>query len=91
MQLALQRIEAVGIMGHVRRGVTVAGRWCQWTSAYLFASLEHWAASDTEARSAEVSLEKKKVQEGRRGGEGNALLDAKHLALAAKWGLLPAG
>ncbi|MFC7557735.1 hypothetical protein ACFQU7_44160 [Pseudoroseomonas wenyumeiae] len=58
VQLALQRIEAAGIMGHVRRGLVVAGRWCQWTSAYLFASPAQWAASDTEARSAEVSQEK---------------------------------
>ncbi|MFC7557600.1 hypothetical protein ACFQU7_43345 [Pseudoroseomonas wenyumeiae] len=68
VQLALSRIEAAGIMGHVRRGLVVAGRWCQWTSAYLFASPEQWAASDTEARSAEVSLEKKKAME--RGREG---------------------
>jgi hypothetical protein len=35
------------------RGVTVAGRWCQWTSAYLFATPERWA-SDTGSRSAIV-------------------------------------
>ncbi|MBO1077202.1 hypothetical protein [Roseomonas marmotae] len=88
VQLALQRIEAAGIMGHVRRGLVVAGRWCQWTSAYLFASPERWAASDTDARSAEVSPVKKKAQEGRRGGEGSALTATERQALAAKWGLL---
>ncbi|MCG7363726.1 hypothetical protein MHZ93_20945 [Roseomonas sp. ACRSG] len=86
VQLALSRIEAAGIMGHVRRGVTVAGRWCQWTSAYLFASPEQWAVSDTEARSAEVSLVKKRLKEGR-GGEGSTLPEAERQALAAKWGL----
>ncbi|MBC9176156.1 helix-turn-helix domain-containing protein [Pseudoroseomonas ludipueritiae] len=91
VQLALQRIEAAGIMGHVRRGLVVAGRWCQWTSAYLFASPEQWAVSDTEARSAEVSSVKKKAQGERREGEGSALPAAERAALAAKWGLLPAG
>jgi hypothetical protein len=93
VQLALQRIEAVGIMGHVRRGLVVAGRWCQWTSAYLFASPEQWAASDTEARSAEVSPVKKKAQERGAGREGSALsatTQAAQAALAAKWGLLQA-
>jgi hypothetical protein len=87
VQLALQRIEAAGIMGHVRRGVVAAGRWCQWTSAYLFASPEQWAVSETEARSAEVSMDKKKAREKARGGEGSALPAAEHQALAAKWGL----
>jgi hypothetical protein len=64
VQLALQRIEAAGIMGHVRRGITVAGRWCQWTSAYLFASPDQWVVSDTEGRSAEVSMIKNKEAEG---------------------------
>jgi hypothetical protein len=84
VQLALNRIEALGIMGHVRRGlvVTVRGlaRWCQWTSAYLFAAPTCWA-SDTEARV------KKKAKEGRRGGEGSTLPAAEHLARAVKWGL----
>jgi DNA-binding transcriptional MocR family regulator len=88
VQLALQRIEAAGIMGHVRRGVTAAGRWVQWTSAYLFASPAQWAVSDTEARSPEVSLVRKKAQEASRKGEGLALPDAARQALAAKWGLL---
>ncbi|MCG7363517.1 hypothetical protein MHZ93_19850 [Roseomonas sp. ACRSG] len=87
VQLALQRIEAAGILGHVRRGLVVAGRWCQWTSVYLFASPAQWALSDTDARSAEVSLEKKKAMKKGRGGEGSALPSAEHLALAAKWGL----
>ncbi|RKK03209.1 hypothetical protein EBE87_25240 [Pseudoroseomonas wenyumeiae] len=90
VQLALSRIEAAGIMGHVRRGLVVAGRWCQWTSAYLFASPEQWAASDTEARSAEVSLEKKKAMERGREGGGSALPEAERVALAAKWGLVMA-
>ncbi|MBC9179576.1 hypothetical protein [Pseudoroseomonas ludipueritiae] len=88
VQLALSRIEAAGIMGHVRRGLVVAGRWCQWTSAYLFASPEQWAVSDTEARSAEVSLVKKKLRKEGGGGEGSALPAAERQALAAKWGLL---
>lgn len=83
VQLAIARIEAAGIMGHVRRGLTVAGRWCQWTSAYLFASLDQWAQSDTEVRSAEVSQVKKKAREGERSG----LAAAEHQMLAAKWGL----
>jgi hypothetical protein len=87
VQLAIERIEAAGIMGHVRRGVTVAGRWCQWTSAYLFASPEQWAVSDTEVRSAEVSPVKKKAQERVREGEVSALPDTERQALAAKWGL----
>jgi hypothetical protein len=88
VQLALSRIEAAGIMGHVRRGVTVAGRWCQWTSAYLFASPAQWAVSDTEARAAEVSRVKKKAQEGGRGGEVSALPAAEQAALAVKWALV---
>jgi hypothetical protein len=87
VQLALNRIEALGIMGHVRRGLVVSGRWCQWTNAYLFASTAQWALSDTEARAAEVSQVKKKAEEGRRGGEGSTLPAAEHLALAVKWGL----
>jgi hypothetical protein len=87
VQLALARIEAAGIMGHVRRGVTVASRWCQWTNAYLFARPEAWAVSDTEARSAEVSAAKKKAQKGGTRGEGSALLTAERLALVEKWGL----
>jgi hypothetical protein len=87
VQLALNRIEALGIMGHVRRGLTVAGRWCQWTSAYLFASPAQWAVSDTEPRSPEVSPMKKNAEKkGKEGGE-SALPQAKQLALAAKWGL----
>jgi DNA-binding transcriptional regulator YhcF (GntR family) len=88
VQLALSRIEAAGIMGHVRRGVTVAGRWCQWTSAHLFASPNQWAVSDTEARSAEVSAVKKKAQEGGRRGEVSALPAAEQAALAVKWALV---
>jgi DNA-binding MarR family transcriptional regulator len=90
VQLAIARIEAAGIMGHVRRGLVVAvrglARWCQWTSAYLFASPSGWA-SDTEARSAEVSMEKKKAQE--RAGEeaATAVPAAERAALTAKWGL----
>jgi hypothetical protein len=87
VQLAIERIEAAGIMGHVRRGLTVAGRWCQWTSAYLFASPTQWALSDTETRSAEVSRDRKKAMEKVRGGEGSALPAAECLALAVKWGL----
>jgi hypothetical protein len=91
VQLALQRIEAVGIMGHVRRGLTVAGRWCQWTSAYLFASPAQWAVSDTEARSAEVSSVKKKAMGKGKGGAGSTLPDAERQAMATKWGLLESG
>jgi hypothetical protein len=87
VQLALARIEAAGIMGHVRRGLVVAGRWCQWTSAYLFAHPAQWALSDTELRSAEVSSVKKKPLEGGGIGEGSTLSVAKRLALAGKWGL----
>lgn len=89
VQLAIARIEAAGIMGHVRRGIVVAARWCQWTSAYLFAAPGCWA-SDTEARSAEVSPVKKKAQERGREGEGSALPAAERLALAEKWGLAAA-
>jgi hypothetical protein len=90
VQLAIARIEAAGIMGHVRRGIVVAvrglARWCQWTSAYLFATPSCWA-SDTEARSPEVSTEKKNAQEKGRGGEASALPAAEQAALAMKWGL----
>jgi hypothetical protein len=72
VQLALERIEAAGIMGHVRRGLVVGGRWCQWTSAYLFASPERWV-SDTDSRSALVSNERNKAVEKRRGGQESAL------------------
>jgi len=86
VQLALARIEAVGIMGHVRRGLVVAGRWCQWTSAYLFASPERWA-SDTDARSPEDSLGRKKAQEKRRDVKSDTPAPAVLSTLAAKWGL----
>ena len=89
VQLALQRIEAAGIMGHVRRGLVVGGRWCQWTSAYLFASPAQWALSDTEARSAKVSVIRKKALESRQQGRGGLLPEVEHAALAAKWGLAP--
>jgi hypothetical protein len=86
VQLALQRIEAAGIMGHVRRGLVVAGRWCQWTNAYLFVSSTLWASQpcNTEARSAEVSIRKKKHREKAEAGQNSA----ERNALAAKWGLL---
>jgi hypothetical protein len=87
VQVALQRIEKAGIMGHVRRGLTVAGRWCQWTSAYLFASPEQWAASDTEIRSPEVSERKRKAQERGGGDGGSPLTAAEKASLAVKWGL----
>jgi hypothetical protein len=86
VQLALERIEAAGIMGHVRRGLVVGGRWCQWTSAYLFASPERWA-SDTDSRSALVSDERNKAVEKRQEGQGSALSATEHNLLAAKWGL----
>lgn len=87
VQLALERIEAAGIMGHVRRGLVVAGRWCQWTSAYIFASPQQWVGSDTDCRSAEVSPVKKKASgRGARDG-GDAIPPPDHTALAAKWGL----
>ncbi|MBO1077298.1 helix-turn-helix domain-containing protein [Roseomonas marmotae] len=92
VQLAIARIEAAGIMGHVRRGVVVTlhgtARWCQWTSAYLFASPARWASemSDTEDRSAEVSYRKSKaIEQGRRGAV-NTLPAAECMALVTKWG-----
>ena len=89
VQLAIARIEAAGIMGHVRRGIVVtvrgAAKWCQWTSAYLFASISRWC--DTEGQSAEVSMKKKKAQEESRKEKGSALSAAEQLALAEKWGL----
>jgi hypothetical protein len=86
VQLALERIEAAGIMGHVRRGLVVGGRWCQWTSAYLFASPERWV-SDTDSRSALVSDERNKAVEKRRGGQESALSATERNLLATKWGL----
>ncbi|MBI0436011.1 hypothetical protein D9598_19530 [Roseomonas sp. KE0001] len=87
VQLALQRLEAAGILGHVRRGLVVAGRWSQWTSAYLFATPERWTASDTDARSAEVSAVKKTLRK-ESSGEGRARLPAAVLRdLAVTWGL----
>jgi hypothetical protein len=86
VQAAIARIEAAGIMGHVRRGVTVAGRWCQWTSAYLFATPERWV-SDTGSRSAIVSIVKKKAFGGRSRAGGEALPATEHQVLAEKWGL----
>jgi hypothetical protein len=77
-------------MGHVRRGLVVAVRgvakWCQWTSAYLFASPERWRC-DTERRSAEVSDEKNKAVDKGRGGEVRDLTPVEQRRLAAKWGL----
>jgi DNA-binding MarR family transcriptional regulator len=90
VQTALGRIEAAGIMGHIRRGIVVtvrsAARWCQWTNAYLFASVERWH-SDTENWSAQVSLTRKKAQEGEGAGKDNALSAAEQQALLVKWGL----
>lgn len=90
VQLAIGRLEAAGIMGHVRRGLVVAvrgvARWCQWTSAYLFATPSLWA-SDTDRRSAEVSRYKKiPIEIGatvRKADQRNP--DQAKLAL--KWGL----
>jgi hypothetical protein len=86
VQLALERIEAAGIMGHVRRGLVVGGRWCQWTSAYLFASPERWV-SDTDGRSALVSNERNKAVEKSERGQESALSATGRNLLAAKWGL----
>jgi hypothetical protein len=89
VQAAIARIEAAGIMGHVRRGIVVtvrgAAKWCQWTSAYLFASPSCWC--DTGIRSAEVSTEKKMAKEEGRAGEKSTIPVAEMVALAAKWGL----
>jgi DNA-binding MarR family transcriptional regulator len=89
VQLAIARIEAAGIMGHVRRGIVVtvrgAAKWAQWTSAYLFASPSCWC--DTEGRSPEVSMKKKKAQERQEEGQGSAMTAAERALLAAKWGL----
>lgn len=89
VQLALQRLEAAGILGHVRRGLVVAGRWSQWTSAYLFATPDRWAPSDTDARSAKVSPLKKKLRKAREEEGRGSLPVAALQGLAAKWGLLP--
>jgi len=93
VQLAIARIEAAGIMGHVRRGIVVtvrgAAKWCQWTSAYLFASVSAWC--DTDSRSAEVSTDKKQAAEEKGRGGGSAMTATEQLALAAKWGLAGAG
>jgi hypothetical protein len=83
VQLALTRIEAAGIMGHVRRGLVAAGQWVQWTNAYLFASPDRWA-SNTEARSAEVSKWKRKFRKEPEIGVGHPEMGA----LASRWGLL---
>ncbi|MBC9208899.1 hypothetical protein IBL26_18780 [Roseomonas aerophila] len=91
VQLAICRLEAAGIMGHVRRGLVVAvrgvARWCQWTSAYLFATPSLWT-SDTDSRSAEVSDEKNKLVDKGRGGGSRPIEEAKMAALAQKWGLV---
>lgn len=90
VQLAIGRLEAAGIMGHVRRGLVVAvrgvARWCQWTSAYLFATPSLWA-SDTDRRSAEVSDEKNKLVDKEKRGGGRELTPNEHRLLTAKWGL----
>jgi DNA-binding transcriptional MocR family regulator len=86
VQQALERIEAAGIMGHVRRGLVVAGRWCQWTSAYLFAAPER-RASDTGSRSALVSDDKNKLGDKQRREGASTLSAAERAELAAKWGL----
>jgi hypothetical protein len=86
VQAAIGRLEAAGIMGHVRRGVAVAGRWVQWTNAYLFASPEAWN-SDTGYRSALVSVVKKGALEGSEPAPGRLLTPAELLALEQKYGL----
>ena len=87
VQAAIQRLEAAGIMGHVRRGVVVAvrglARWVQWTSAYLFANPECWS-SDTENRSAQVSNGKNKVVDKRGQGRETAPVPE---GLAERWNL----
>jgi hypothetical protein len=94
VQLAINRIEAAGIMGHVRRGLVIAVRgvakWCQWTSAYLFASPDRWRC-DTDSRSAEVSIDINKLVDKRGSGEGAALRSTCFSALAEKWGLSGGG
>lgn len=91
VQLALERIEAAGIMGHVRRGIMVtvrgAARWCQWTNAYLFARPQRWFGSDTDRRSAQVSVVRKKASGRGAGAGGDAIPPPEHAALTAKWGL----
>jgi hypothetical protein len=89
VQLAIGRLETAGIMGHVRRGLVVAvrgaARWCQWTSAYLFASPARWA-SDTDRRSAEVSDERNKAVDKDKRGESSSLNSTEQDALLARWG-----
>ena len=89
VQLVIGSLEAAGIMGHVRRGLVVAvrgvARWCQWTSAYLFATPSLWT-SDTDRQSAEVSDDKNKaVDRGKEGAVGS-LTPSEHAALAARMG-----
>lgn len=87
VQLALLRIEEAGIMGHVRRGVVAAGRWVQWTNAYLFASPDRWAGSDTESRSAKVSKIKNHHECPQGARPQTTLAEQDQIVLAAKWGL----
>jgi hypothetical protein len=90
VQAALERIEAAGIMGHVRRRLCVAGQWVQWTSAYLFAAPGQWRP-DTGSRSASVSVERNKLGDKQGRGVANTLAAAERAGLAAKWGLGGAG
>jgi hypothetical protein len=93
-QDALARLEAAGIIGHVRRGLVVAGRWCQWTSAYFFASPGQWTAqrysSETDYRSASVSRFKKEANEEEWAAPAGLMTEAKRVALGAKFGLVMA-
>jgi hypothetical protein len=84
VQTALERIEAAGIMGHFRRGLVVGGRWCQWTSAYVFAAPERWGLSDTGSRSAESESRFKKSIEVR---NPPLVSEAEHERLLSRWGL----
>jgi DNA-binding transcriptional MocR family regulator len=91
VQVALERLEAFGILARIRRGLVVGRRWAQVTNSYLFRAPPRWLwPSDTDYRPALDSESEKEAQEVEWLGADTALTAAALAALASKWGLLSA-
>jgi hypothetical protein len=89
VQEALSRLRAAGILWWVPRGLVVAHRWVQVTSAYLFAGLDRWTPlpSDTGSRQPLESLGLKEAVDKLHAVPDGTLATVEHQALALKWGL----
>jgi hypothetical protein len=89
VQEALSRLRAAGILWWVPRGLVVAHRWVQVTSAYLFSGLDRWSPlpSDTGSRQPLESLGYNKAVDKEHTLPATPVTAREQQRLASKWGL----